>query len=132
MNIDPLEEFALRYSSAWCCQEPARVAAFFTESGSLAINGGPPAVGRAAIAAVAQSFMTAFPDLVVFFDAVTRQGELVLFHWTLHGTNNGPGGTGNPVRISGREEWTLGEGGLIAASQGFFDDADYQRQLHAR
>jgi hypothetical protein len=33
------------------------------------------------------------------------------------------------VRISGYEEWTFGEDGLIATSQGHFDEAEYNRQL---
>jgi len=33
------------------------------------------------------------------------------------------------VRISGFEEWRIGEDGLIAESQGHFDSADYRRQL---
>jgi len=53
----------------------------------------------------------------------------VIFHWTLTGTNTGPGGAGKAVRISGYELWTLGGDGLIAASQGHFDAAEYQRQL---
>jgi hypothetical protein len=53
------------------------------------------------------------------------------YHWTLSGTNTGPGGTGNPVRISGYEEWRLGGDGLIAESQGHFDAGDYQRQVGA-
>jgi hypothetical protein len=53
----------------------------------------------------------------------------VRYHWTLTGTNTGPGGTGKPVRVSGHEAWTLGAGGLIARSTGAFDAADYARQL---
>jgi hypothetical protein len=45
------------------------------------------------------------------------------------GTNTGPGGTGHRVRFSGYGEWKFGEDGLIAESQGHFDDPDYQRQL---
>jgi hypothetical protein len=47
----------------------------------------------------------------------------------LTGTNTGPGGTGRAVRISGYEEWTFEEDGLIAASKGYFDEAEYRRQL---
>lgn len=36
---------------------------------------------------------------------------------------------GNRVRISGFEEWTLGADGLIAESQGRFDQAEYEHQL---
>ena len=33
------------------------------------------------------------------------------------------------MRISGYEEWRMGAEGLIAASRGHFDEAEYQRQL---
>ena len=45
------------------------------------------------------------------------------------GTNTGPGGTGKNVRISGFEEWAIGEDGLIAASRGHYDQAEYEHQL---
>jgi hypothetical protein len=38
-------------------------------------------------------------------------------------------GVGKWVRISGAETWTIGEDGLIAASQGAYDVAEYERQL---
>ena len=44
-------------------------------------------------------------------------------------TQSGPGGTGNRVRVSGFEEWILATDGLIAESQGHFDQAEYERQL---
>ena len=124
-----LREFAARYTEAWCSQDASRVAAFFSPTGSLAINGGAPAVGRAAITEVAQGFMTAFPDLVVVMDDLRLQGEKVVYEWTLLGTNSGPGGTGQRVRISGFEEWRIGGDGLVATSLGHFDSEDYQRQL---
>jgi hypothetical protein len=52
------------------------------------------------------------------------------YHWTLTGTNTGPGGTGRAVRISGYEEWVIGSDGLIVDSLGRFDEEDYQRQLN--
>ena len=39
------------------------------------------------------------------------------------------GGTGNRVRISGLEEWTIDDDGLVAESQGHYDEAEYERQL---
>ena len=122
-------DFAARYTAAWCGQDPARVAEFFAPDGSLAINGGEPAVGREAIAASAAGFMTAFPDLVVLLDGLAEENGLVLYRWTLTGTNTGPGGTGRAVRISGVERWRFGADGLVAQSEGSFDAADYQRQL---
>jgi hypothetical protein len=55
-----LDEFAQRYAKAWCSQNPESVAAFFAERGSISINNGAPAVGRAAIAREAQTFMQHF------------------------------------------------------------------------
>jgi uncharacterized protein (TIGR02246 family) len=128
----PMEDrdaFARRYTAAWCSQDAARVASFFAENGSLTINAGAPSVGRAAITAAAQSFMTAFPDMVVRMDALERAGDGYLYRWTLTGTNTGPGGTGKRVEISGYEEWTIGGDGLIAKSLGHFEEAEYRRQL---
>ena len=129
MNAAQLEEFAANYTAAWCSQNPASVAGFFAEGGSLKINDGEPSVGRVAITAAAQSFMTSLPDMVVAMDGVTLDGSHAVFRWTLTGTNNGPGGTGNAVHISGYEEWTFTAEGLIAESRGHFDAADYERQL---
>ncbi len=113
----------------WCSQNPESVAAFFAERGSISINNGPPAVGRTAIAKEAQAFMTAFPEMVVTMDNVVHDEEGTKFHWTLTGTNTGPGGTGTKVRISGYELWKFGNDDLIAESKGHFDSAEYERQL---
>jgi hypothetical protein len=129
MEPAQLHEFATRYTAAWCSQNAPSVAAFFAEGGSLKINDGSPSVGRTAIAAAAQGFMTAFPDLVIRMDRLGAGGERITYHWTLTGTNTGPGGAGNPVRISGYEEWRFDADGLIAESRGHFDEAEYQRQL---
>ena len=119
-----LNEFAAKYTSAWCSQNAASVAAYFSPAGSLRINDGSPAVGRAAITSAAQSFMTAFPDLLVHMDSLAVDGAHVEYHWTLSGTNTGPGGTGNSVQISGYEQWRFGVDGLIAESKRHFDVAE--------
>ena len=131
MTSNRLKEFAKRYAKAWCSQNPESVAAFFAERGSISINNGPPAVGRAAIAREAEAFMTTFPDMIVTFDKLEPRQNATAFHWTLTGTNTGPGGTGKRVRISGYELWQIGDDGLIAESKGHFDAADYERQLKA-
>lgn len=132
MTADQLRKFAMRYAAAWCSQTAASVAAFFSPTASLKINAASPSVGRAAIAAAAQGFMTAFPDMVVTMDGISIEGNQAVFRWTLTGTNTGPGGTGNAVQISGYEEWMMGADGLIADSKGHFDEAEYQRQLNTR
>ena len=124
-----LRRLAKRYADAWCSHNPESVAAFFAENGSLTVNDAPPAVGRVAIAEIARGFMRDFPDMIVTFDKLELRGDLTAFHWTLSGTNTGPGGTGNRVRISGYELWRIGNNGLIAESQGLFDAAEYERQL---
>ena len=129
MTGDNLTEFAKRYAEAWCSHHPEKVASFFAENGSLRVNDGPTAVGRAAIAEIAREFMTTFPDMVVTSDKLEPRGNRTAFHWTLTGTNSGPGGTGKRVRISGYELWQIGNGGLIAESKGHFDSAEYERQL---
>jgi uncharacterized protein (TIGR02246 family) len=129
MQRDQLFDFATRYTAAWCSQDAARVADFYSVDGSLSVNGGASATGRPAITEVAQSFMTAFPDMQVLLDEVRVQGERPEYHWTLIGTNTGPGGTGHRIRISGFESWEFGDDGLILSSLGQFDEAEYRRQL---
>ena len=127
-----LNEFARRYAQAWCSQNPETVAAFYAENGSLSVNGGPPAVGREAIADVARGFMSAFPDMEVTMDDLVRKSHEryeAEFYWTLTGTNTGPGGTGKRIRVSGYELWQLNDDGLIRDSKGHFDAAEYERQV---
>jgi predicted ester cyclase len=124
-----LQTFAKSYAEAWCSQKPESVATFYAEEGSLRVNDGPPAVGRRSIAEVARGFMRDFPDMKVTMDKAARGAHGTAFHWTLTGTNTGPGGTGKRVRISGYEEWQLSNEGLIRNSRGHFDNAEYERQL---
>lgn len=129
MDSTELRDFGVRYAAAWSSQDPWSVAGFFAEGGSLSVNDGAPAVGRAAIADVARGFMTDFPDMVVSMDEMTPRADGAVFHWTLAGTNTGPGGTGQRVRISGYEAWSFAADGLVAESQGHFDTTEYARQL---
>lgn len=131
MPRDPerLGAFAAAYTAAWCSMDPQQVAAHFAPQGSLTINDGPPAVGRAAIAEAARGFYAALPDMQVFMDDLIVDGPRIEFHWTFTGTNTGPGGTGKAVRVSGFEEWMIDDDGLIGASLGHYDQAEYSRQL---
>jgi steroid delta-isomerase-like uncharacterized protein len=131
MNQSQLTDFATRYAVAWSSQNPGNLAAFYAEDGSLTVNAGTPSVGRAAITATAQGFMTAFPDMLVKMDEVRGDGRHATFRWIWTGTNTGPGGTGKSVRINGYEEWTMGADGLIRESKGHYDEAEYQRQLQS-
>jgi len=124
-----MNDFATRYAAAWSSRNPANVAAFYSDRGSLTVNDDMPAVGRPAITAKARTFMTAFPDMIVRLERVEDEQGQVLFHWIWTGTNSGPGGTDRPVRIRGFEEWTMDDDGHILESKGHYDEAEYQRQL---
>jgi hypothetical protein len=132
MTHAELTDFATRYAAAWSSGNPASLASFYTETGSLTVNAGPPALGRAAITSKAHGFMTAFPDMVVRLKALEQDARGATFHWIWTGTNTGPGGTGRAVRIEGYEVWTFGADGLIAESKGHYDEVDYTRQVSAR
>ena len=125
MASEELNDFAGRYAKAWCSQNPESVAAFFAENASLTVNGGPPTPPLQ----IARGFMRDFPDMIVTFDKLEPRGDQTEFHWTLTGTNTGPSGTGNKVRINGYELWKIDKDGLIAESKGHFDAAEYDRQL---
>src|ERR1700674_1099130 len=103
ISAEQLRAFAERYTAAWCSVDPARVAGHFAPGGSLTINDGPPAVGRASITEAPRGFYVALPDMQVLFDDLVVEGDRIEYHWTFTGTNTGPGGTGKAVRVSGFE-----------------------------
>lgn len=123
-----LRDLGTRYAAAWSSQDPDRLASFYAEDGTLIVNGSPSA-GRDAVRATAAAFMAGFPDMRVAMDSIVERGDEVVFHWTWTGTNTGPGGTGRSVDLEGYEEWTLGPDGLIAVSNGHYDEAEYRLQV---
>jgi hypothetical protein len=125
MAHDPkqVEQLARTYTAAWGSHDPARVASHYVQGGMIAINDGD-ATG---IAEVAEAFIAAFPDIEVFMDdLVLREDGNVEYRWTFIGTS---AETGKSVRLPGYEEWTIAADGLIAASRGHYDQAEYDRQL---
>jgi hypothetical protein len=101
----------------------------FASDASLVINEGEPAVGHKAIHAVASEFMTAFPDLLVTCERFEATGHAYKWSWRMRGTYSGPGGTNRSIDIRGHEVITFDLSGGIATAEGFFDQADYDRQL---
>lgn len=122
-------EFGQKYTAAWNSKQPEKMAAFYAEDGTLTVNNGSPAVGRKQLAVTAQSYMEAFPDMVLTMDSLAVQNETYRYYWTFKGTNSGPGGTGNKVDFSGFEEWSMNAEGLVQKSIGTYDAEDYQKQL---
>ncbi len=130
----PLDAAAIRkmaegYTEAWCSRSAEAVASFFEENGKSVVNDGMPAIGRAAIAEAMQAFFADFPDLVLHMDDLRSGGNKAIFLWTLEGTNSGPGGTGNFVRIGGWQNWRLSDDLLLIEADGGFDAAEYERQI---
>ena len=123
-----LEKLAANYAKAWSSRNPKAVGAFFTQDALISVNDSAPKP----IAEVAAAFMRDFPDMIVTFDKLETRPDGVAFHWTLIGTNTGPGGSGQCVRISGYELWQINNRGLIEKSEGHFDAAEYARQLGER
>ena len=119
---------ARRYAEAWTSGDPAAVASFYAEDGEIIINRGDPHVGRAAVEAMAAGFYAEFPDLVVHCDLPRSAGDHAVFVWTLEGHH---ATTGRYVRVGGWKEWELNSDGLVSKSLGWFDSAEYDRQVGA-
>ncbi|WP_255571288.1 ester cyclase [Halomarinibacterium sedimenti] len=128
-EYDTMVEFGQKYTDAWNSKQPENMASFYAEDGTLTVNGGTPAVGRKQLAATAQSYMEAFPDMILTMDSLTKEKDTYRYYWTFKGTNTGPNGTGNKVDFSGFEEWTMNEQGLVQKSIGTYDADEYTRQL---
>jgi len=124
-----IRRMAERYTAAWSSRSAEAVASFFAEDATSVINAGTPSVGRPAIAETMAAFFEDFPDLVLHMDDLRTGGNQAIYLWTLEGTNSGPGGTGNLVRISGWQNWRLSHDLLILEADGGYDAADYERQI---
>lgn len=122
--------FGKDYTAAWNSKDPAKVASFYALDGTLTVNNGTPAKGRAELSALVNSYMEAFPDLKLIIDSLVADGNTYRYHWRFIGTNTGPGGTGNKVDFVGFEQWTLNTEGLVQKSIGSYDADDYNRQLN--
>ena len=121
-----LDDLASRYTDAWNSKVPERVSAFHTSSSSIIINRGEPSVGHDELTAMAAGFHADVPDLVVHNDGIRSAGNHVLYLWTLTGHH---AETGNPLNISGWEEWELNDDMEVTSSLGWFDTEEYERQI---
>jgi nuclear transport factor 2 (NTF2) superfamily protein len=117
-----IEQFARTYTEAWCSHDVGRIADHYAPGGVIVFNRRE----RLGIEEVANYFVAAFPDGEIFMDDLVVKEDSVEWHWTLTGTR---AESGNPVRISGYEEWMIDGDGLIAESQRHFDEAEYEHQL---
>lgn len=114
------------YTAAWNTGVPEAVAAFYAPSGKIVINDGDPWEGRSGVAEMAAGFFSDVPDLHLTCDGVRRAGDHVAYLWTFTGTH---AGTGNPLIVTGWEEWDLDADDKVVASKGWFDADDYDLQV---
>ena len=121
-----LDDLAARYTDAWNSKVPENVAAFHVSSSQISINCGEPSVGHVGLTAMAAGFHADVPDLVLQNDGIRSAGNHVVYMWTFTGHD---AQTGNPLNISGWEEWDLDENMKVTSALGWFDADDYQRQV---
>jgi uncharacterized protein (TIGR02246 family) len=121
-----LQELGLNYAKAWSSRLPEAVASFYAPDGEIRINGGDVLKGRTLIAQMAAGFYAEFPGLVVHCDDVRAADGHAIFVWTLEGHH---AETKNFVSVGGWEEWELDENLKVKSSLGWFDAAEYRRQI---
>lgn len=122
--------FGQDYTKAWNSLDSEKVVSFYAEDGTLTINNGTPSAGRSQLTATVKSYMEAFPDIHLDMDSLVEDSGTYKYYWTFTGTNTGPGGTGNKVKFSGFEQWTMNDVGLVQTSIGSYDAEDYNMQLN--
>ncbi len=120
-----LDELAAKYTDAWNSKIPENVAAFHVSSSQISINRGEPYVGHDALTAMAAGFHADVPDLFLHNDGIRSAGNHTVYMWTFTGHDSR---SGNPLKISGWEEWELDENMKVTSAFGWFDADDYQRQ----
>ncbi len=125
MSAD-IAQIAAAYTAAWNSGSAEAVATFYAPDGTIVINRGTPWEGRAGVAAMAAGFFADVPDLSLTCDGLRIAGDHVAYLWTFTGHH---AQTRNPLRITGWEEWDLDAGGKVKTSCGWFDAADYARQV---
>jgi len=129
-EYEKMVSFGKNYTDAWNSLDPEKVVSFYAEDGILTINNGTPSMGRDQLAATVKSYMEAFPDMRLEMDNLVQDSKTYKYYWTFSGTNSGPGGTGNKVKFSGFEHWTMNDDGLVQTSIGAYDAEDYNRQVN--
>ena len=128
MTIDQarLEDLAARYVAAWNSKVPEHVADFHTSKSQIVINRGEPSVGHEGVTAMAAGFHADVPDMLLRSDGIRAAGNHAVFMWTFTGHD---AQTGNPLEISGWEEWELNGELKVTSSLGWYDAEEYQRQI---
>lgn len=117
---------ARQYTAAWNSHDAGQVAAHFAGDGEIVINRGTPLTGNAEIIRMAAQFYADVPVRKLTCDSVRLEGNHAVYKWTFTGHH---ADTRNPLSVSGWEEWDLNDDLTILRSRGWFDAADYARQI---
>jgi len=125
-DIELARQIANEHCAAWTSHSADQVAQRYSPNTSFAMNGGEPMMTRAEIAEMAAGFMADFPDLTLICDTVLAADRHMVYAWTFEGRHRE---TGNQVRFSGWEEWDLDDELKVVKSLGWYDAADYERQI---
>lgn len=121
-----LDDLAQRYTAARNSKVPEQVAAFHAPTSSIIINRGDPSVGQAGVTEMAAGFHADVPDLKLTCDGIRGAGLHAVYMWTFSGHH---AETGNPLHVTGWEEWELDDDMKVTASLGWFDGEEYDRQV---
>lgn len=126
LSDDRIAEIAASYTAAWNSGSATAVANHYAPEGGIVINRGAPWAGRAQVQKMSEGFFADVPDLSLTCDGLRVMGDHVIYLWTFTGHHSG---TKNPLLIVGAEEWDLDGAGKVLASRGWYDAADYARQV---
>lgn len=127
-DFDTARRMAEAHCAAWTQKKPDTVAERYAQNATMIMNRGEPMTSRSEIGEMAAGFMANFPDLVLSLDTVLVADHHMVYAWTFQGQHKE---SGNHVRFSGWEEWDLDENLQVARSFGWYDGADYDRQVGA-
>lgn len=123
-------------TDAWNRHDLDAIAACYAPDGTAEFSGGPPAVGREAIANAIRFWFTAFPDLKLITEEALTEGNRLIQVWTVRGTHTGPLGPiepidpkGRPLMVRGIAFMDVNESGLITSSRDIFDRSQLFRSV---
>ncbi len=125
-DIETARRIAEDHCAAWTSGDAELVANRYATTTSFGMNHGDPMTTRAEIADMASGFMADFPGLTLTCDTVLVADRHMVYAWTFEGRHKE---TGNAIRFSGWEEWDLDDDLEVVKSLGWYDVADYERQV---
>jgi steroid delta-isomerase-like uncharacterized protein len=132
------ERLARTFVAAVESSDPTRWAAMFTDDATYWVPDVADGLqGRDALQAMAATFFTAFPDMVLEVRSVIEQGNVVVLEGATKGTFTGPMMTaGGEIPPTGKSFETplvsvceLSDSGLIKACREYYDTAAFAAQL---